>query len=328
VLRLGSNALEHLSECLQGRVPKGADWELIIGSANENFIGPLLNRRLVQSDQVAQVDPDALVYLAELDAANIGRNHRLKKQLHEVITVLTAQDIEVGLTKGAVLLFQSSLVDTVPRMSFDLDIVTNPNDDEAVTKVLSDIGYMKFPDSQNQYSLGSYYRDDVVGALDVHNRIPERYFDTITEQDLQEQSRMVPFGNGAVRIPNASLRLVTNLSHDMLQDRGVFTGFTQLRYVLELIDLCSIPGDPIDWPWVENKFSNHRFKLGLELQCRMVSYLFTDVAFPVGPRTTLGWCLHQRRVLRSRLPTLAGLEWQVILKIRRSRFWVWLRRPK
>lgn len=325
---LPSNALEALSECLQGRVPRDADWEQIIGCANENLVTPLLYRRLVQSGAANRIDPEALDYLASVDAANITRNTMLKDQLHEVLSALTEAGLEAGLMKGAVNLFQAAEAADVPRMCFDLDIVTSPEQDAEVEHLLSQLGYEKFPDSRNQYSLGSYFRPDVVGALDIHHRIPERYLGAISAQDMQEQSRLVPFGAGAVRVPNAHLRLMNNLSHDMLHDRGVFSGFVHLRYLVDLIELCGDPADPVDWQQVEEKFSTYRFKLGLELQCRMIRHLFPNAGFPEGPRSRLGWMLHQRRLLRSRLPALARLEWQMILRLRRTRFWLWLRQPR
>ncbi|UWQ51882.1 nucleotidyltransferase family protein (plasmid) [Leisingera caerulea] len=325
---LPPTALESLSHCLQGRVPRDADWEQIIGCANEHLVGPLLYRRLVQSGQAGQVDPEALSYLASVDAANITRNTMLKAQLDEVLTALTAEGLEAGLMKGAVNLFQAADAADVARMSFDLDIVTSPDQDAAVESVLSRLGYEKFPDSRNQYSLGSYFRADVAGALDIHHRIPERYFGTISARDIKEHSRLVPFGAGAVRIPNAHLRLVTNLAHDMLHDRGVFSGFAHLRYLIDLIELCADPADPAGWQRVEEKFSTYRFKLGLELQCRLIRHLFPEAGFPEGPRSLAGWALHQRRLLRSRLPRLAELEWQMILRLRQTRFWLWLRQPR
>lgn len=325
---LPPTALEILAECLQGRVPRDPDWELIIGCANDNLVGPLLYRRLVQSSQAAQIDPEALSYLASVDAANITRNSMLKAQLDEALSALTAEGLEAGLMKGAVNLFQAADAAEVPRMSFDLDIVTSPEQDAGVERVLSRLGYEKFPDSRNQYSLGSYFRADVAGALDIHHRIPERYFGTISARDMEEQSHLVPFGKGAVRIPNANLRLVTSLAHDMLHDRGVFSGFVHLRYLNDLIELCADPADPVDWQQVEDRFATYRFKLGLELQCRLIRHLFPGAGFPEGPRSRLGWLLHQRRLLRSRLPGLAGLEWQLILRLRRTRFWLWLRQPR
>lgn len=322
------SALADVSECLQGRVPPDADWERIIGCANDNLVGPLLYRRLVQSGQARQIDPEALSYLASVDAANNTRNSMLKAQLDEVLSALTAEGMEVGLMKGAVNLFQAADTAEVPRMSFDLDLVTNPDQDADVERILGSIGYEKFPDSQNQYSLGSYFRADVAGALDIHHRIPERYLGAISERDMERHSHLVPFGEGAVRIPNAHLRLVTNLAHDMLHDRGVFSGFVHLRYLNDLIELCSVPGDPVDWKRVEEKFPSYRFKLGLELQCRIIRRLFPEADFPAGPRTLPGWVLHQRRLLRSRLPVLAELEWQMILRLRRTRFWLWLRQPR
>ena len=170
---------------------------------------------------------------------------------------------------------------------------------------------------------------DVAGALDIHHRIPERYFGTISARDIKEHSRLVPFGAGAVRIPNAHLRLVTNLAHDMLHDRGVFSGFAHLRYLIDLIELCADPADPAGWQRVEEKFSHLPVQAG------------AGIAVPPDPapvsRSGVSRRPAQPRGLDAGIsagcsgrgcPGLRELEWQMILRLRQTRFWLWLRQPR
>ncbi|WP_175392892.1 hypothetical protein, partial [Leisingera sp. JC1] len=62
------------------------------------------------------IDPEALSYLASVDAANITRNSMLKAQLDEALSALTAEGLEAGLMKVAVNLFQDADAAEVPRL--------------------------------------------------------------------------------------------------------------------------------------------------------------------------------------------------------------------
>jgi len=315
-----------LVACLRGEVPDRVDWDAIIAAANENLVAPALHRALQGSDRVSDVDTEALDYLDAVDSANQERNRRLTEQLAEIVAASDAIGVRSGLIKGAVTLCEAADPADVTRMLYDLDILIDSSDGETVERVLGELGYRVFEDSMTSYSPGSFYRADVVGAVDVHQALPDRFLGLVTAADLERHMVEIAWNGTILRVPDASLRVVMNIAHEMLHDRGVFTGFVHLRYLLELIDLCDRPGAPVDWDWVKGKCRSRRFALGFELQCRLARHLFPEAAFPRGPRTRAGWLLYRRCLLKGRFHRFGELEWQLILRLRQTRAWLWLRR--
>ena len=325
---LPPSRLDLLAACLRGDVPERADWETVVAAANDSLVAPALHRALRRSDGLSRVDPEALDYLEDLDAANRERNRRLASQLAEIVAAAAAAGVGLSLIKGAVTLSEAADPSDVSRMLYDLDILIDPSDGATLDGILRDLGYRAFEDSANDYSRGSFHRDDVVGAVDVHQALPERFLGLLTPDDLDRHMVEAVWNGTALRVPDASLRIAMNIAHEMLHDRGIFTGFVHMRYLLELIDLCGRPGQAIDWDWLDAKCSSRRFALGFELQCRLVGRLFPAVPFPRGPRTRAGGLLYRRCLLKGRFHRLGALEWRLILGLRRTRTWIWLRRPR
>lgn len=318
------SSLEILAKLLSGTVPAGVDWVDVIGTANNSFVAPRLYRTLNDTGTSRSVDTDALEYLAGIDELNTVRNQKLHAQLLEIAEAFERRNVPLGLIKGAVALAQAPSPKALPRMLVDLDVLTRPADDSGVAEILTDLGYQKFDDSETPYSIGSFYRADTVGAVDVHNRMPDRFFNVISDRDIAERMVTTDFHGHPVLTPDASLRFAVNLCHEMMHDRGMINGFVNLRYLLELIDL-SDTGE-LDTGWLESKFGLRRFELSHELQRRMARHLFPARSFPENRDTALGRALHERRLFKARRPKFGELEWDWILRARRTALWQWIRR--
>lgn len=304
--------LFRLASCLRGEVDPDVDWFEVIATANQHLLGPQLYRSLRDSEDRQKVDPEVMEYLADMDWANRERNRRLYEQLTEVAAGLSAAGLVPIALKGAAILVRSGKPNDSPRMLRDLDILVEGEDGAKADEVLRGIGYELFGGT-SAHSSGSYYRADVVGAVDLHVRLPGRFLrDGVSAQSLwEDRTQSVMLRDGSIRIPDSSLHFVINIAHDMLHDRGLFTGFLDLRCLLELVALCRDPANPLDWSWIQEKRTDNRFRLALELQSRMAEHL-GEAAFPGVPTTALGRLLHARRLFKARHERLGCLEWAAI----------------
>lgn len=318
----GTSRLERLAACLRGDVAPDTDWLEVIATANQHLVGPQLYRNLCASEAGRTVDPEVLEYLSDMDAANRERNRRLYGQLAEITTAMSAAGLAPIALKGAAVLARSGgAPETTARMLSDLDILVGEEDGAKADHILRGIGYDLFGGSAFGHSSGSYFRADVVGAVDVHVRLPGRFRKVVSAQDLRDRTRSVVLGDGSIRVPDASLHFVVNIAHDMMHHQGILKGFTDMRYLLELVHLCEDPDNPLDWPWIEAKCADRRFSLALELQSMMARYVGAP-AFSGVKTTALGRMLHGRRLLKARYERLGLLEWEAIRRAKR------LRRPR
>ncbi len=316
--------LQSLAACLRGAPADDTNWDEVIRLANDHLIGPRLHRSIAASVHATPTDREAMDYLASLDAANRERNLRLSDQLAELVQSLLAEGIEPIVLKGAAELVRGAPHAVPSRMMRDLDILVRPDEAARADMVMRACGYSSFQEDPGFHTAANYFRPTDVGAVDVHVRLPRLFAHLLSPGELRARTGALPLGGVMVRVPDRSLQFVINLGHEMLHDEAVVSGFIQLRYLIELLDLAGNAQTPLDWPWILGKCDCWKFRLGLALQARMARHLGFD-GFP-GPReTSLIEALHRRRLFKMAHPRLAEAEWQVVRQLKRLRH---LREPR
>lgn len=303
--------LQSLAACLRGDLPQALDWDTIIPLANDHLLGPRLYRGVAASAGAAQADPEAIDYLASLDAANRERNARLLAQLAELSGALGAAGVAATVLKGGAELARDRWQGGSPRMLRDLDILIRAGDAGRADAALRKLGYDSFAGDPGAHSAGSYFRAADVGSVDLHLRLPALFAHLLPPEELSARTEALPFGGGVLRLPDPSLQFVINLGHEMLHDEAVVSGFVRLGYLVELADLARDASAPLDWGWILGKCGARKFRLGLELQARMARLLgLCD--FPDVEDTRLGGLLHRRRLVKLAHPRLGEAEWRAL----------------
>ncbi|MEM9477849.1 MAG: nucleotidyltransferase family protein [Pseudomonadota bacterium] len=295
-----STSFAALASCFRGDFSPNIDWLVVLATANEHLVAPQLYASVRELAKQREVDRELLSYLAELTDANGDRNHRLYLQLDEVVAALNAKGIIPVLLKGAVPLVNASQPSDCLRILRDLDIMVRREELGATRETLSELGYQVFSDSHYAHSPGSYYRDDCVGAIDLHTELPGQTWAKITDPASPERLRKVSIDKGCAITPDPSFFFVINLFHDQIHDRGDLKGVTHIRYLLELRDLVLHQSNLLDWPWIFSQCQSFRARLALEQQLRMMHH-YLAVPYPAGYKgSALGWILLQRRVLKEK----------------------------
>ena len=310
--------LARLGACLRGEFGPRTDWVDVVAIANDYLVGPSLYRELCRSERRDPVDPEAMAYLGRLHAANLERNAALRRQIVEVAEAMTAEGLEPLLIKGAALLALPGDPAAETRMIGDIDLVAGPERAE-MDGVLRRLGYAVVDGTARGHSAGTYWRGYSAGGIDLHARLPVRMAPVIFEADLAARTERVRLGDAVVRVPDATLHVALNIAHEMLHDQGLYTGLTEVRYVLELRDVVCRSQRPIDWDWLARKCENPAFALALELQARMARELLGFDPFPGVARSRRGDLLHRRRLLKARLDAIGRLEWRVVSRLMRMR---------
>ncbi|WP_138466107.1 nucleotidyltransferase family protein [Poseidonocella sp. HB161398] len=309
--------LDQLGRCLRGDPPADADWLAVISIANIHFAGPWLYRSLKAAPRTDGFDQEVLDYLEEIDDANNERNRRLLSQLAEITARLNAEGIVPRVFKGAAVLARQARPGDSPRMLSDLDLMVDESRGAEVSALLGDLGYELIEGSIWEHSVGSFFRDDSVGAVDLHTRMPANIERWVPPGTRSARWQTVRLGDAELALPDASLHFVINLLHDMLHDRGVISGFLELRYLLELADLAGNPAAPLDWEWIRDICRTPRLRLCCELQDRMSRHLLGKSLIPGCEMTLQGAILHRRRLFKARHDRLGRWEWEAILGAKR-----------
>ncbi len=137
----------------------------------------------------------------------------------------------------------------------------------------------------------------------------------VSERELDEHSRWIGFRGTRVRVPDPSLHLVMNIGHEMIHDAALYSGMTELRYLLELRELVETKHAEIDWSWVRGKFGHRSFRLAMEAQDRMARDLLGARLFDDLDDTTVGYWLHRRRIVKSRFELAGRIEWSFVRRL-------------
>ena len=303
--------LERLGRCLCGEVEPGLDWVEIVGTANEEFVAPALHRRLLRSGAAALVDDDALAYLAALDAANRARNRRIRDLLDEVVSGLNAAGIVPLLIKGGNDLARLDDPADFGRILVDVDLLVAPPEQPQAERALADLGFAPLEETRHAHSPGSYWRPGEVAPIDLHTALPQGIAmllpaGPLPRTTLRERDGLSFMG------PDPGLHFLITVAHEMLHDRVLFSGVTQLRYLLDLAEQAETRRAGIDWDWLAEMRRNRSFRLALDVQRLMLRHLlgveFERLPEP-GPVARL---LHRRRLFKLRRPELGFLEWRIV----------------
>src|SRR5437588_1605260 len=121
-----SRSLIDWSECLQGRVPKRADWVSLLGLANETLTTPALNEFATRFRD--QIPEDVYFYIREIFERNVVRNLRLSAQLIEAVSAINDRSVTPVLVKGAAMLATAPPTDHGSKLMTDLDIIVSPEE--------------------------------------------------------------------------------------------------------------------------------------------------------------------------------------------------------
>lgn len=303
--------LERLGRCLRGEVEAGLDWVEIVGTANDEFVAPALHRRLVRSGAAPLVDADALAYLASLDEANRARNRRIRDLLDEVVGGLNAAGIVPLLIKGGNDLARLDDPGDFGRILVDIDLLVAPPELPQAERALAGLGFAPLEETRHAHSPGSYWRPGEVAPIDLHTALPQGIAMLLPAGPLPRTVRRERDGVGFAG-PDPSLHFLITVAHEMLHDRVLFSGVTQMRYLVDLAEQAETRQAEIDWDWLAAMRESRSFRLALDVQRLMLRHLLGIDLDRLPEPGLAARLLHRRRLFKLRRPELGFFEWRIV----------------
>ncbi|WP_353473910.1 nucleotidyltransferase family protein [Salipiger sp. H15] len=287
------------------------DWTALISTANDEFVTPALFQRLRQGDAPV-AEPEAMAYLGEVDSLNCVRNTSLWAMVAECTRLLNDAGIVPTLIKGASEMALQDDPTEFYRMLIDVDLLVEPDEVAHAQQIFAAAGFERLEDTEYAHSPGSFWKAGYAGSLDLHSGLQSDIARFLTEEDWQRRRILCERDGLRLYIPDPSLRLLINISHDMLHHSGLSRGGISLRYLLPLRQQLQEDAEALDWPWLLGLRRDRGFRLAFDLQMLMLEEIFgTPLPAAVQPDGVTRM-LHRRRLLKARHPRLGEIEWALV----------------
>ena len=276
----------------------------VIGLANQTMTTPALIEVVRRFPEL--VPHDVSCYIVEICERNMVRNDRLLAQLTEAVATLNRSRITPVLLKGTALLATASRDQMATRLISDLDICVPAAEFETSLECLLKIGYGVYYRAAegDAKCYADLERPEDAGMIDLHQGPPGYDFFYRSMGDIRQHCELRTFGKAeAAYVPTATYHALMLIIHDQFQDSDYWVGDIDMRHLLDMRHLASIPGG-IDWTALASFARGKLAKNAMETQ--LVSlFSLLDVDVPVEMRNRLLPRLqHWRRVLQIRFPRL------------------------
>ncbi|MBD9597523.1 MULTISPECIES: nucleotidyltransferase family protein [unclassified Ensifer] len=266
-----------LASCLNGQIPKEANWDGIVALANRSLT--ITSLAGVVKDAKPHLPEDLSNYLSMIYRRNTERNCRLKAQLGEAAASLNEIGIEPVVLKGTAILASAAPEALGARLLTDLDILVRPQDMRDASKALCRQGYEvalssgegSWPGNAEYHLPVVLIRPTDVGSIDLQCRPkgPASFGDA---EWLYGDSCVVVIGEGRVRVPTAFAQIILLILHDQFQDGDYWRGLLDLRHLLDIATLAR--ASSVDWNGLKALFANGYERNAVETQIVTAAALF------------------------------------------------------
>jgi hypothetical protein len=255
-----ARALRAIGPALAGSPPPldAARWEDLAALATDHGLGPALWVHAVRAD-ASGVPPAVARQLSAVYHSNVGRQIKLRADLHQAITTLNAAGIEPVVLKGGALHLQGVLSDVGEREMVDLDLLVEGTDVARATSALVAVGYVPSP----RPAFGRPH------DLPMHNPTTRTVLELHAELGSPSLVAVLPTETAVGRAirtsqPDVSYRaldptdaLVHHVLHTQVQDHKHRTFALPLRQLHTLGVMLGAWGPQIDWRAATASFRDH-----------------------------------------------------------------------
>lgn len=250
------NALEALVAGLRGCPDDRADWQAVIALANHCLLTPDLFSSLAHAGQIHRLPQDVREYLRFVHDCNLERNLRLRAQLGEAVAALNRRSIVPLLLKGAIPLFLSPPGRVPSRMTSDLDVAVEPDEEATARACLEELGYVEVAGARGMA------RGQDAGMLELRASRANGF----------EPPRFVQRDSLRVRIPPAQSRVRHWMEHDLFKEGDYWRGRIDLRHLRDLAQLAET--DDVDWTALQASMWDRGARNALDTQLLALHHFF------------------------------------------------------
>ena len=240
------------------------DWTAVTQLALHSHVAPMLWHRLKGDSLLGSVPPAMAEQLRSNYVQNARRNRLLKAEIAAVARRLNAAGHVPLLLKGGAYIFDPPGGNGALRYLHDLDFLAA--DAAACQRILLDGGFAELgrvarPRAERSYHHWPALVDPSTGLeVEVHKR-PFITADAAMTALFLDEGVPVEHDGARLMLPSRACRIVGNVVHAQISDRGFGTAWFNPRYLLEFAEYAVAWTDR-DWALAEAALLGNRIAYG------------------------------------------------------------------
>ena len=273
-----------------------ADRHVLYHLAEREHVAPLLYKSLRCKGLLDLLSAEERRLLRARYHYNVLRNEQFRRFAEDLTGALNDAGITPIMLKGGVTLFDVRHGDPDTRVMADLDMLVPKERYPAAMDVVRDMGLTPTIEDYNwTYSSSPMKRPNDVGPVELHYYVGEQR-DVLPPALAWRDA--VPLDAGGLNLLALSPthRIVHNLMHSEIQDRGHALRLVRVRQLHEMAHLARSYGGEVDWPAFGELFARHRLTRIARARFSLAARL---LGAPMPPGFTLDNGGHLRRCLQA-----------------------------
>ncbi|APZ46557.1 hypothetical protein BW723_09765 [Polaribacter reichenbachii] len=163
------------------------DWDAVVKISTGHFVFPALYCNLKRANFLQYIPNDLVAYMKHIAHLNKERNEKIIEQAKEINELLLANDITPIFLKGTGNLLEGLYEDIAERMVGDIDFIVAKNNYLKTIQILKKKKYAVHKDGKITPAFHWHYpklvHPEQIGAVEVHNKILKKPFDSIFKED-------------------------------------------------------------------------------------------------------------------------------------------------
>jgi hypothetical protein len=273
-----------------------ADLRVLYNLAEREHVAPLLYKSLERDGLLDLLPDEERRLLRARYHFNVLRNEQFRRLAVDLTGALNDAGITPILLKGGVTLFDARHGDPKTRVMADLDMLVPKERYAATMDVVHKMGLTAtIEDYDWTFASSPMQRPHDVGPVELHYYIGEQR-DVLPPAPAWHDAVPLDAGGPNLRALSPTHRIVHNILHSEVQDRGHALRLVRVRQLHEMAHLARNYDGDIDWPVVGELFARHRLTAIARARFSLAARLL-GAAMP--PGFTLDNGRHLRRCLRA-----------------------------
>ncbi len=234
------------------------DWDLLLELALRHSVSPSLWRRLRERKLVDAVPSGARNQLKMRHHVNAIKNARFLDEAREIAAGLNGVGVVPIVLKGGVPLFEEAARESeCSQMMHDLDFLVRQEDLDRSVRALSDMGYRPIEGMERwTYHYPPLARPGALAPIDLHVFVGQQR-DVVSPEAAWRKAVALPADGVDLMALSPTHRVIHNVFHSQVQDRGHSLALVYLKQLLRLDQLCRRHGQAIDWIEVRQTMDSH-----------------------------------------------------------------------
>ena len=232
-------------------------WSGIIDLANAYYLTPALWAAVRETPLIETLPDDARDFLAETHRLNGVRNAAIRDQAADLVKALNANGIVPLVLKGGVYLFEKDENEDdafSTRMMTDVDLLVPEQDLERAFAAAEGMGCRMTHDPGAMQHDMRFWRPGDIVALEIHRHVGKQRTLLSPEEAFRAAT---PLDQAGIRLlaPSPTHRVLHNVFHSEMHDRGYALGRLPLRALHDLKLLTGRHGKDVDWAHIRHQLS-------------------------------------------------------------------------